>query len=84
LSKEIKQDLIDMYQDLGKTEHAKKIVTQMDVAISFLKQNLDFPVTDQDRQNMLREITVFDKSRNQCYSEYLHPDIIKFLESPIE
>jgi hypothetical protein len=44
---------------------------------------LDYTPTEQDRLDMLREITLFDKSRNQCYNDYLHPDIIEFLETPL-
>jgi hypothetical protein len=31
---------------------------------------------------MLKEVTAFDKSRNQTYNDYLHADIIEFLETP--
>jgi len=53
-------------------------------AIAFLKQWEDYEPTDLDRKNMLREITAFDKSRNQCYNDYLHPSIVEYLETPIK
>ena len=58
--------------------------TNMTSGISFLEANLDLEITEQHRLNMLKEIKVFDMSRNQCYNDYIHPDIIEFLETPIK
>ena len=32
-----------------------------------------------DREKVLSEILLFDKSRNQNYKDYLHPDLVKWL-----
>jgi len=79
LTKDIKLDLIKNFQTLA-ADHGSTMVKHV---IKYLEENLDFDVTDEHRQNMLREITVFDKSRDQDYHEYLHPDIIKYLETRI-
>jgi len=55
----------------------------IDNIIAFLTQHLELEITEQHRVNMLREITAFDKSRDQCYNDYLHPSIIEFLETPL-
>lgn len=75
----IKQELIDLYTDMSSTE----LDCHSEVALDFLKQHIDYQPTEQDRLNMLKEITVFDKSRNQSYNNYLHPSIVEFLETPL-
>lgn len=79
LSPEIKAELLELYQS---TEPQSMAQPKWDVACGFLQKHLDYEPTEQDRQNMLREITAFDKSRNQCYNDYLHPRIVEFLETP--
>jgi organic radical activating enzyme len=79
LTKDIKLDLISKFRILSDDDGN----TMIQHAIKYLEENLDFNVTDEHRQNMLREITVFDKSRDQDYHEYLHPDIIKYLDTRI-
>ena len=32
-----------------------------------------------DREKVLSEILLFDKSRNQNYKDYLHPDLVEWL-----
>jgi len=80
LSKDIKLNLIEMYEEYFEKYDNFSVLQ----CIDFFKHNLDYPVTDTDRKNMLREIKAFDKSRNQDYHDYLHKDIIKYLETPIE
>ena len=59
-------------------------IVDVDNIIKHVKAELDKKVTDNDRKNMLKEITAFDKSRNQSYRDFLHPSIIEYLETPIE
>ena len=35
----------------------------------------------EDKEKMLREITLFDYSRNQQYKNYLHPHLVSWLDS---
>ena len=81
LSPSIKKDLIEMYEKHSNAY--KNIIIQFHSVINFLKLHQNYEPTDQDRINMLREITIFDKSRDQCYNDYLHPSIIEFLETPL-
>ena len=73
------KNIRDKYNDNNDYYH-----TNMTSGISFLETNLDLEITEQHRLNMLKEIKVFDMSRNQCYNDYIHPDIIEFLETPIK
>lgn len=83
-----KQKLIDMLQDLKikyNNKHTDRVYhVQLDSAISFLNKHVDLEPTEEDRLNMLKEIKAFDMSRNQCYNDFIHPDVIEFLETPIE
>jgi hypothetical protein len=81
LSTGIKKDLIKLYEQ--HIDIYRNIGVQLYTVIDFLKLHQDYTPTEQDRLDMLREITLFDKSRNQCYNDYLHPDIIEFLETPL-
>ena len=81
LSPKIKQNLLDKYHSM--TVNNLQLKVQTEVSISFIKSWLDYNPTEQDRLNMLREITVFDMSRKQNYKDYLHSEIIEFLETPI-
>ena len=81
LSTGIKKDLIKLYEQ--HIDIHRNISVQLYTVIDFLKLHQDYTPTEQDRLDMLREITLFDKSRNQCYNDYLHPDIIEFLETPL-
>ncbi len=82
LPQHIKQELIELYTEM-KLQSDLGIECNIDNIISFLKQYLQLEITEQHRVNMLREVTAFDKSRDQCYNDYLHPSIIKFLEAPL-
>ena len=82
LPRSIKQDLIQLYSKM-KDDHTDNVKCNIDNIIAFLEENLDLEITDQHRLNMLREIKAFDNSRNQCYTDFIHPDIITFLETPI-
>lgn len=79
LPKEVKYKLIEDYNKLG--DDYPNIAVFMDTAINFLNEWKDYEPTEQDRQNMLREITAFDLSRNQNYRDFLHTDVIQFLEN---
>jgi hypothetical protein len=82
LPQHIKKDLIQLYTEIN----AKLVLDfscNIDNIIAFLNQHLELEITEQHRVNMLREITAFDKSRDQCYNDYLHPSIIEFLETPL-
>jgi hypothetical protein len=59
-------------------------IADVDNIIKHVEVELDRKISDQDRRNMLKEITAFDKSRNQSYKDFLHPSIIEYLETPIE
>lgn len=79
LSPSIKRDLIQLYKNI-ETRKLDHITVRINNAIGFLQKHVDYEPTLQDRKNMLKEIQVFDLSRNQSYRDYLHPDIIDFLE----
>lgn len=81
LTPAIKKDLIAQYTEIQDSIDLHHGV-QIDTAVNFLKEWCDYEPTEQDRLNMLREVTVFDMSRNQSYRDYLHPDIIEYLETP--
>jgi hypothetical protein len=78
LSPKIKKDLIKQFKSIK----AEKTAIMLDTAINFLQEYADYDPSDTERQNMLREITLFDASRNQSYRDYLHEDIVEFLETP--
>jgi hypothetical protein len=78
LSREIKLELIDLYtKTFGETAYGISHI------IDYLKNNLDFEVTDTHRADMLRELVVFDQARNQTYRDYIDARIINFLETKI-
>ena len=82
LPQPIKQELIELYAEM-KSYPDRRVICNIDNIIAFLNQYLELEITEQHRVNMLREITAFDKSRDQTYNDYLHADIIEFLETPL-
>ena len=86
LPKHIKLDLIEKFKNIREkyNDNNDYYYTNMTSGISFLEASLHLEITEQHRLNMLKEIKVFDMSRNQCYNDYIHPDIIEFLETPIK
>lgn len=78
LSPQIKQGLIEQLSQL----HSENISVQINQSLDFLRDWQDYEPSEQDRLNMLKEITVFDKSRDQHYNNYLHPEVVEFLETP--
>ena len=86
LPKHIKLDLIEKFKNIREkyNDNNDYYHTNMTSGVSFLEANLNLEITEQHRLNMLKEIKVFDMSRNQCYNDYIHPDIIEFLETPIK
>jgi hypothetical protein len=82
LPQHIKKDLIQLYTEIN-SKLDLEFNCNTDNIIAFLNQHLELEITEQHRVNMLREITAFDKSRDQCYNDYLHPSIIEFLETPL-
>ena len=84
LPRHIKEDIIVILNRIvSKYPSGQSLNVQVDGAINFITANLDLEITEQHRLNMLREIKVFDSSRNQCYTDFIHHDIITFLETPI-
>lgn len=79
LSKDLKLELIEYYKNLFGGH-----VYPIQHIIKFLENHVEFPITDKHRKNMLREISLFDKSRNQHYKDYLDYRIINFLETEIK
>lgn len=79
LSRELKLELINYY-----TKAFEEYKYPIKHIIQYLQTHLDFEVTDQHRQDMLREITLFDQARSQNYRDYLDPRICKFLETEIK
>ena len=73
LSKELKEKLIYEYSSYN----SERI--NLNDAINFLKKDIDFESNDDSNKNMLREILLFDKSRDQTYKNYLSKEIINFL-----
>lgn len=81
LPRELKQELIDY---LKETFEYNRTNAEYSHIVSFLEANLDLEIVESHRQNMLREIVLFDNARNQKYRDYLDPRICKFLETPIK
>jgi len=79
LTKELKIELINYY-----TQTFKNHTYPIKHIIEYLEKNLNFEINDQNRKDMLREILLFDKSRNQDYKDYLDHRICKFLETEIK
>lgn len=79
LDSNLKKELIDFYNTVFADD--QNCISHI---VSFLEQHKDYPVTDDDRKNMLREIQIFDQARNQHYKDYLSPKIITFLETEIK
>ena len=71
LSKELKEKLIVEYSSYNSNR------IKLNDAINFLKNDID--VQYNDSKNMMREILLFDKSRNQNYEKYLSKHLINFL-----
>jgi len=93
LPRSIKSDLLAQYKELDNSYKRVNIVSnttgencncqmQLDSAIQWLQDTMDVDVTDQHRENMRREIKLFDMSRKQDYHDYLHADIIEYLDNP--
>ena len=81
----VKQNLLNMYEQIpikAIDGGRGQITPQVEVVCNHISSHLDYEPTEQDRQNMHREIPLFDKSRNQSYNDYLHQEIIEFLETP--
>jgi hypothetical protein len=83
LPRYIKEDLIELYSEMLQNNMGVKVSCNINNIIAFLKQHLDLKITEKHRVNMLREITAFDRSRDQNFKDYLHPSIINFLEEPL-
>ena len=81
LNRELKQELIDYINDTFEYTRTNAQYTHI---VKFLESNLDIEINDKHRQDMLREIKLFDKARKQNYKDYLDPRICKFLETPIK
>lgn len=79
LPKDLKLELIEYYKQ---TFQGYQYPIQH--IIQYLENNLDLVITDTHRQNMLREITLFDDARSQHYRDFLDPRICKFLETEIK
>ena len=81
----VKQNLLNMYAQIQSNTidgGRGQISPQLEVVCNHISSHLDYEPTEQDRKNMYREITLFDKSRNQSYNDYLHAEVIEFLETP--
>jgi len=81
LPKHLKQKVITYLEQIH-TDNRTNIKTTVLPIIQYLEHFMDFPVTDVHKHNMLREITAFDKSRNQNYKDYLHSSLVDYLEEP--
>ncbi len=79
LPRHLKEELIEIYEDLYKKHNNDWDVAGMQCSqiIDFLRDKLDIP---QARENMLKEVQAFDKSRNQLYNDYIHPNVARFLD----
>lgn len=95
LTPDLKEELIEIYEGIESVRVIKSfneegldincsLTPKLRSSINFLKKYRDLKPTEQDRLNMLREVTVFDMSRNQDYHDYLDPRIIKYLETPLD
>jgi len=79
LGKKQKLEILDILYKIQ-----NESIVDVDNIIKHVEAELDKKIIDNDRKNMLKEITAFDKSRNQNYRDFLHPSIIEYLETPIE
>ncbi len=59
------------FLDIPQPHNIAEVVAQIDDAIKF---------NDENKQLTLRETLVFDKSRNQNFSDFLHKDIVDWLK----
>lgn len=59
----------------------KENIVYVDNIIKYLEQHVDYKPTKQDKKNMIKEITIFDLSRNQLYKDYLHPSVTEYLDT---
>jgi MoaA/NifB/PqqE/SkfB family radical SAM enzyme len=92
LPRSIKSDLLNEYKELDNLHKRANIVTskgrhsnyhiQLNSGIQWLQQTMDIEITDAHRESMRREIKVFDLSRKQDYHDYLHPDVIEYIDNP--
>lgn len=93
LTPELKYDILEQLTEAAKTSYLETRIDGKDyhsyqllniqAAIDFIDQHKDTMPTEQNRLNMLREITVFDQSRDQDYHDYLDPRIVRYLETPL-
>jgi len=78
---EIKKDLLQELKELQKLKLHKNYCINFQQAIDYYNSTINYIPTDQDKADVIRDLTVFDKSRNQNYHDYLHTDIINWLDS---
>lgn len=90
LPPKLKHDLIEYLNNMNEYNFKQTTENNLDMdcthfieisnAINHVNSVKDYIPTEQDRLNMLREITVFDQSRNQDYHDYLDDRIIGYLD----
>lgn len=56
-------------------------IISVDNIIKYLEHHIDNEPVKQNKLNMLKEITMFDLSRNQLYKDYLHPSMTEYLDT---
>ena len=79
-----KKQKLEILEILYKIQNDGLPNVEVEHIIQFVKESLDDRITDDHRLRMLKEISIFDQSRNQDYHDYLHPSIIEFLDTPIK
>lgn len=77
LGKKEKNEVLDGLYRI-KEDNLPKV--EVDHIINYIKDNMHLDTTKHKKQ-MIKEITIFDKSRNQNYKDYMHPSVINYLES---
>lgn len=78
---EIKKDLVQELKELQKLRLRRNYWINFQQAIDYYNSTINYVSTDKDKADVIRDLTVFDKARNQDYHNYLHNDIIDWLDS---
>lgn len=81
LGKKQKTEILDILYRIESRNIDKVEVGQI---VEYIKENMDTEITDQNRLQMLKEVTAFDLSRGQFYGDFVHPSIVEYLETPIK
>jgi len=78
LPKYLKQQIL---QNLKQSQQNSTLKVRYSKIIDYINENMDFSVVPQHKNNIIKELTVFDQSRQQNYRDFLHKNLVEWLES---